>query len=193
MKKIFWLISLFFLTPSSSSAAPVLQTDLGGQLIGVKNILVESGGFSEVFDVSFLDGSCISLFGGCDSVVEDLTQISTHHGAANAALLVAIGAIADSPSLIRGCESSTDCLITTPSNINLAGGGSVSGGTLWIRSGPANDLPISESFAALRETDLIGVADRTYAVWTSAVPVPAAVWLFGAGILGLSGFAKRKR
>lgn len=28
---------------------------------------------------------------------------------------------------------------------------------------------------------------------TSAVPVPAAVWLFGSGILGLIGFSKRKR
>jgi hypothetical protein len=27
----------------------------------------------------------------------------------------------------------------------------------------------------------------------SAVPVPAAVWLFGSGLLGLIGFAKRKR
>ena len=26
----------------------------------------------------------------------------------------------------------------------------------------------------------------------SAVPVPAAVWLFGSGILGLAGFTKRK-
>ena len=29
-------------------------------------------------------------------------------------------------------------------------------------------------------------------VTTSAVPVPAAVWLFGSGLLGLIGFARRK-
>ncbi len=27
----------------------------------------------------------------------------------------------------------------------------------------------------------------------SAVPVPAAVWLFGSGLIGLLGIAKRKR
>lgn len=29
--------------------------------------------------------------------------------------------------------------------------------------------------------------------YVSAVPVPAAVWLFGSGLLGLAGFARRKR
>jgi len=27
----------------------------------------------------------------------------------------------------------------------------------------------------------------------SAVPVPAAVWLFGSGLIGLTGMARRKR
>jgi hypothetical protein len=29
--------------------------------------------------------------------------------------------------------------------------------------------------------------------WVGAVPVPAAVWLFGSGLLGLAGVAKRRR
>ena len=33
----------------------------------------------------------------------------------------------------------------------------------------------------------------TYLVRTSAVPVPAAVWLFGFGLLGLIGIARRKK
>ncbi len=28
---------------------------------------------------------------------------------------------------------------------------------------------------------------------TSVVPIPAAVWLFGSGLLGLIGFSKRKK
>lgn len=36
-----------------------------------------------------------------------------------------------------------------------------------------------------------GTATGTVVV--SAVPVPAAVWLFGSGLIGLIGFAKRKR
>ena len=30
-------------------------------------------------------------------------------------------------------------------------------------------------------------------VYTAAVPIPAAVWLFGSGVLGLVGFARRKK
>jgi hypothetical protein len=33
----------------------------------------------------------------------------------------------------------------------------------------------------------------SYLVMTSAVPVPAAVWLFGSGMLGLIGIARRKK
>ena len=29
--------------------------------------------------------------------------------------------------------------------------------------------------------------------WVGAVPVPAAVWLFGSGVIGLVGVARRKR
>ena len=43
-----------------------------------------------------------------------------------------------------------------------------------------------------------GVTDPSVFVWavrggTSAVPVPAAVWLFGSGLLGLIGIARRKK
>jgi hypothetical protein len=30
-------------------------------------------------------------------------------------------------------------------------------------------------------------------IWTQPIPVPAAVWLFGSGLLGLIGVAKRKK
>ncbi len=35
--------------------------------------------------------------------------------------------------------------------------------------------------------------DASFIVGVSAVPVPAAVWLFGGGLLGLAGFARRRR
>jgi len=33
----------------------------------------------------------------------------------------------------------------------------------------------------------------SYLVSASAVPVPAAVWLFGSGLIGLIGVARRKK
>lgn len=40
---------------------------------------------------------------------------------------------------------------------------------------------------------LINPSYASSQVDVSAVPVPAAVWLFGSGLIGLFGFAKRKR
>ncbi|MDH3948640.1 MAG: VPLPA-CTERM sorting domain-containing protein [Gammaproteobacteria bacterium] len=70
--------------------------------------------------------------------------------------------------------------------------GFTSGGTL----GAASGTWLNQSFATL------GMTPGTY-VWSwasdsitlqvSAVPVPAAVWLFGSGLLGLIGIARRKK
>jgi len=44
-------------------------------------------------------------------------------------------------------------------------------------------------------TSLGGVqlTNSTYGTDVSAVPVPAAVWLFGSGLIGLVGLVKRKK
>ena len=39
--------------------------------------------------------------------------------------------------------------------------------------------------------DTIGVDDIVFA--NTTVPVPAAVWLFGSGLIGLIGVARRKK
>ena len=38
-----------------------------------------------------------------------------------------------------------------------------------------------------------GIAYDQFSFNTSAVPVPAAVWLFGSGIMGLFGWSRRKQ
>jgi len=62
------------------------------------------------------------------------------------------------------------------------------GGTTWM----------GDSFAAcgsVSQSCTISFSDGTILSVDSAValvPVPAAVWLFGSGLVGLTGFAKRK-
>jgi hypothetical protein len=62
-------------------------------------------------------------------------------------------------------------------------------------SGPANPTGNTLSFIIADSGD--EVLDATVYIsslsGTNPVPVPAAVWLFGSGLLGLIGFARRKR
>ena len=48
-------------------------------------------------------------------------------------------------------------------------------------------------FTGIRGYFDIGSGNSMYVTSVSAVPVPAAVWLFGSGLVGLIGFARRKR
>ena len=42
-------------------------------------------------------------------------------------------------------------------------------------------------------TDAVGTIDVVRLSVVSAVPVPPALWLFGSGLLGLIGIARRKK
>ena len=166
MKRFFFcLISLI---STSAMALPMLTTDTNGQVTGATDISVSSGSFNEIYDVTFMDGSCFDLFTGCDLNSDDLYPINIHLVAANTALLSLLSSFSDSPQLFRGCESAVDCLITGVSNVNDAGpsGGNVGGGTLWVQAGVGNDLIINESSVASRFDDLTLVDNRVYAIWT---------------------------
>jgi len=63
----------------------------------------------------------------------------------------------------------------------LYGGGSLSGGIILSNSGFEGNW--ENSFTA----------DATAASDTGVVPVPAAVWLFGSGLIGLVGFGRHAR
>ena len=52
--------------------------------------------------------------------------------------------------------------------------------TLILRSGQPNDIKYQ-------------IDGEITALSVSAVPIPAAVWLFGSGIIGLIGVARRKK
>jgi hypothetical protein len=55
---------------------------------------------------------------------------------------------------------------------------------------PFNELPVLSSYDpafGLQAADLVMVTN------VAAVPVPAAAWLFGSGLLGLIGVARRRR
>jgi hypothetical protein len=68
---------------------------------------------------------------------------------------------------------------TTPQTIDLFGG---LGNALLIGGQRDSGAPDDDDFFKI----------SSLTVTTTVVPVPAAVWLFGSGLIGLAGFARRK-
>lgn len=99
---------------------------------------------------------------------------------------------------------STDILI--PLNVTLSAGdyGVVFGSGLFgatatgFMPGNDTDIPGSSSYFRYDNFDFIqwfdgGPGNTRFVVTGSVVPVPAAAWLFGSGLLGLIGVARRKK
>ena len=79
------------------------------------------------------------------------------------------------------CTPGVDCI-----------GNALSGGAPFTDDGIAGSGMIDGPFTGIGVTFDIGSGNSLYVTSVSAVPVPAAVWLFSSGLIGLIGFARRK-
>ncbi|MDD2740145.1 MAG: VPLPA-CTERM sorting domain-containing protein [Methylomonas lenta] len=173
-------LALVGLTLSLSANSATLVVS-GGQLMGATG--VDVGGTS--YNVSFLDGSCDSLFSGCTSLA--FTTLESAHTASNALLSqVFQGVYGGDPTLTNGVESSIVGYIYTPystvsTNVNLSIAVNQPG------------LHYVYNASILANADTTGATQQVYAVWSpSPVPLPATAWLFGSALMGL-GIIKRKK
>lgn len=179
---------------SMGSAHAVSYNVVGGELIGAFDVDV-AGTF---YDVIFGDGSCVSLYSGCDELSDFPFSDPAESQVAAMALITQVFGNSDvydaDPSLTRGCESNA-CFLMMPyvfsTNVNFPGYASVKGGS--------NTPALMENvvvFSIIEPSfDLSAYSTWTYTQWTptvSAVPVPAAIWLFGTALIGFIGFGKRK-
>lgn len=186
------LISLALLGLSLSSAsAATLNIDGGGNLLGASG--VDVGG--TIYDVEFLDGSCVDNFNGCDAVSDFDFTTEADALLASAALMVIIldtvdGDFDSVPTLTNGCSFDSWCYIVTPYElvgVNMEG-------AFFLNFSSANG-GTDESGSPLRvEISNGNSSNVVYADWSvSQVPVPAALWLFGTALIGLVGFGKRRK
>jgi hypothetical protein len=191
----FILISLALLglsVSSANAATYVLAEAFGSELQGANGVIVN--GLS--YNVEFVDGSCISLFDECNDVSDFTFNTAADADAASQALLDQVFNLFDiydtTPSLMRGIFNNYG-FVWTP--YGMSGSNAVRVDSIVNYGGNTTDTnSCSIGACSLAITNDLSSGFDTYAKWTqvSAVPIPAAVWLFGTGILGLIGFSKRK-
>jgi hypothetical protein len=185
MRKFFLAIVLVLIAGGAQAAT---LNVVGGQLHGAFG--VDVGG--TLYNVEFLDGTCIALFNGCDAVSDFTFQSSALAAAASQALLDQVfldGVLGDFdsiPALSNGCEGLDECFFYTPYGLIAS---SVSLLRIAVNSQSGSDRILSGSGGTAN--DQANFALSTYATWTQ-IPEPSAAYLVALGLTGLSR-AKRGR
>jgi hypothetical protein len=204
----FILISFVLLGLSVSSvnaATYVLAGAFGSELQGANGVTV--GG--QTYNVSFLDGTCISVFDGCDQVSDFAFNTVAEAEAASKALLVQVfnaGDVYDTtPVLTRGVDPTIflpnrDGEVLTPYGFRTSASVSygISANNRLGEEDSAECFFVDQCFTSISASLLAAPNDKrdpTWALWTqvSAVPVPAAVWLFGTALVGFVGLSRRRK
>ena len=198
MRKLIGLLML--VCAGSVNAATAVMS--GGQLIGATGVEVNGASY----DVAFLDGSCNSLYNGCTGL--PFTTSSEALDASQALLDQVIQPQGIGPPLINGLGSydtlspsgTAGAFILTPAaeSWGMLVAGVIGGPPIfWLTAnglGPYDVYTADTSSPTSTYLNGLVLADEVFAVWTpaavSAVPLPAAAWLFISAIAGLAG-AKR--
>jgi hypothetical protein len=163
-----------------------------GELVGATNVVVSGFG---TYDVSFEDGSCASVFSGCDELSDFAFTNNDQTSAASQALLNQVfidselGLFDSTPALTRGCEDNTKCIAFIPYKLDAS----------WVFSknliNSSSDSGDKESYTSNLgfEQSIIGRTNTTFAVFTQVVqvPTPASSLFFGFALITLIRF-KRK-
>ena len=119
-----WIASLVICGLSMCAHASVMwQVDSLGQLTGATGVEVSG----TLYDVQFVEGSCINIFNGCDAPSDFLFNTITSAMNASQALMDQVlldnsyGSFDTHPDLTSGCSSSGYCYVLTPFSVDFHG------------------------------------------------------------------------
>jgi hypothetical protein len=195
LKIIAALIAVFL--PIASYSA-ILEVNGEGQLIGATDVDVDGSYWDVVFSDGawdFSDGTGLPASSKSDADLFSQALLD------QVFLDADLGLFDSDPETTNGCENLNACIIWTPylveesvTYFSLAFNQRSDG----VNPDMVRDVPGILGLSGNFSTD----TTWTLGVWTpsssttpplSAVPVPAAVWLFGTALAGLIGFSRRRK
>lgn len=168
-----------------------------GKLTGATDIFIAG----ELYDVSFVDGTCVSLFDGCDRTSDFLWRDIDSSYLASQALIEQVfldsseGLFDSSPELTRGCEDSLLCNVYTPWNSRNNGTDVL----VRIATNWEEGLRVDGSRAGdsrNKSDNTLAQSTKTWAVWSISikkVPEPSTFAIFALGIIGLASRRFKKQ
>ena len=177
----------------ASGAQAATLNVVNGQLMGASDVLVDGS----LYDVQFLDGTCIDLYNGCDELSDFTFQSQALAELAAQALLDQVfldgpsGAFDSDPSLTNGCEivpNFHECIVLTPSaTLDLP---------WWLVIWQThNSFTPNDGFdfgcagypPTCSADTTVNSGHGTYAHWlTAPIPEPTTASLLALGFLGLA-------
>lgn len=198
MKRVLRLMLAMCLGLALEVAAGIYPVELvldgNGKLAGARNLLVEGN----LFDVSFVDGTCASVFGGCDSPSDFQFQDSFLGTAATRALFehVLTGVYDSDPTRTAGCSFGLLCAVTTPYYTSVN-----NDSLLWVLAFNGEDIRLADKIevsgnARRSLLDFNNEPAYVWAVWSPAnratVPEPASLGLVLGALAMLGAHARRR-
>ena len=200
----------------NASSSVILIVDGGGQLTGARNVAV----LGNLYDVEFIDGTCATLFSGCDESSDfTITDSLTAEAAAEALLDQVfvdspLGSFDSKVDVTQGCASVASqpdewCFAIIPFSLATLFGQPAIAFTFAFNSEiesedrvgssgePSIDLKASSRYPSGCDTttDPCFALDAVFARFTqsSAAPEPSATALMALGLLGAWVGVRRRR